>query len=351
MQQWIKEVGRGKRGAKDLTYEEALKAAACIASGVATDAQIAAFFMAERIKMETPDELLAFIHEFRNHTEHLTQQTTRKILDCGGPYNGRNSFAATIPVSILLSQQGLPVFLHADESLPPKHGTSLKTILEHLKVPIAHSLEEVESSLDQTEIGFGWTEKFCPPLGSLRRIRKEIGVRTIMNTVEKLLDISSAKYIILGVFHRSAVNKIIPSLQRLTYEKAFIVQGVEGSEDLPVHRSSFIYEVTQEKSESIIINPEDYGLKHAKEVNKENLTPDVQCTTIQRVLAGEKSGEIAPYRNQVVLNAGLRFYILGHTSSMAEGTALAEQLLNAHKGMEQLQRWQHQAHSAYTHKT
>ncbi|MDN4074469.1 anthranilate phosphoribosyltransferase [Fictibacillus terranigra] len=347
MQQWIKEVGRGKRGAKDLTYEEALKAAACITEGEATDAQIAAFFMAERIKMETPDELLAFIHEFRNHTGHLTRNT-RKILDCAGPYNGRNSFAATIPVSILLSQQGLPVFLHADESLPPKHGTSLKTILEHLKVPVAQNLKEIESSLDRTAIGFGWTEKLCPPLGSLRDIRKEIGVRTIMNTVEKLLDISSAAYIILGVFHRTAVNKIIPSLQRLNYEKAFIVQGAEGSEDLPVHRSSFIYEVTREKSESIIINPEDYGIKHAKEINKERLTPAEQTTIIESVLAGERSEKLIPYRNQVVLNAGLRFYILGHTQSVAKGTALAEQLLNDRKGLEQLQSWQQQANAAYS---
>lgn len=63
----------GKRGAKDLSYEEALEAAKCITSGEATEAQMAAFLMAERIKTESPDELLAFIHEFRRHTQRLEQ--------------------------------------------------------------------------------------------------------------------------------------------------------------------------------------------------------------------------------------------------------------------------------------
>ncbi|KSU85498.1 anthranilate phosphoribosyltransferase [Fictibacillus enclensis] len=340
MQKWIKEVGRGKRGAKNLSYEEALEAAKCITSGEATEAQMAAFLMAERIKTESPDELLAFIHEFRRHTQRLEEpRAAGGILDCGGPYNGRNSFAATIPVNILLSQQGLPVFLHASESLPPKNGTSLKTILEKLSVPVAQTKGEVLAALEAVNIGFAWTDKLCPPLADLRKIREEMGVRTIMNTVEKLLDMSGANSIILGVFHRTAVNKIVPSLQQLNYERAYIVQGVEGSEDLPVHRSSFIYNISTESSESIIIDPSDYGLKHEKELNKEVLSADEQAGLMTQLLAGEQSDALLPYRNQVVLNAGLRFYLLGHTPTIEEGTQLADRLLSQKKGEEQLILW------------
>lgn len=340
MQKWIKEVGRGKRGAKDLSYEEALEAAKCITSGDATEAQMAAFLMAERIKTESPYELLAFILEYRRHTERLEQASAAGgVLDCGGPYNGRNSFAATIPVNILLAQQGLPVFLHASESLPPKNGTSLKTILEKLSVPVAQKKGEVQAALEAVNIGFAWTDKLCPPLAALRKVRMEMGVRTIMNTVEKLLDMSGANSIILGVFHRTAVNKIVPSLQQLNYERAYIVQGVEGSEDLPVHRSSFIYKISREASESVIIDPSDYGLKHVKELNKEVLDADEQAGLMIQLLAGEQTESLEPYRNQVVLNAGLRFYLLGHTSTIEEGTILADRLLAEKKGEEHLNLW------------
>lgn len=339
MQKWIKEVGRGKRGAKDLNYEESRQAAAEIVSGQATDAQIAAFFMAERIKMETPEELLGFIHEYRENTKRLPIKTSG-LLDCGGPYNGRNTFAATIPVSILLSEQGLPVMLHASESLPPKNGTSLKTILEKLSIPIGVNVSELQLALKHGGAAFAWSDHFCPSLANLRRIRKEIGVRTMMNTVEKLLDIGNASYIILGVFHRTAVNKIIPSLQKLNYEKAFIVQGVEGSEDLPVHRSSFIYKITADTHKSVIIDPEEFGLKHSKEVNKEILSADQQSSIIQRVLSGDDASELSAYRAQVVLNAGVRYCLLGHTSTIGEGTALADQQLKEGAGERHLSLWQ-----------
>ena len=68
LQQWIKEVARGKRGAKDLSYNETRELARFIVEGKATDAQVAAYFIAERIKMESPEELLAICSDFsREH--------------------------------------------------------------------------------------------------------------------------------------------------------------------------------------------------------------------------------------------------------------------------------------------
>lgn len=72
MQQWIKEVARGKRGARDLTYEEARQAAEAIVTGNASPAQTAALLIAERIKTESPEELFAFTEALRNSSESLS---------------------------------------------------------------------------------------------------------------------------------------------------------------------------------------------------------------------------------------------------------------------------------------
>lgn len=87
MQQFIKEIARGKRGSTDLTYEQAKEAARLIASGQATDAQIAAFFIAERIKTENADELLGFVHAFREKTKEipLSQPLKDKSIDFASP--------------------------------------------------------------------------------------------------------------------------------------------------------------------------------------------------------------------------------------------------------------------------
>ena len=82
----LKEVGRGKRGARDLTYEEASQAAELILTGAATQAQMGAFLVAERIKMESPDEIKAFIHALR---QRINTYPMPGSMDCAGPYDGR----------------------------------------------------------------------------------------------------------------------------------------------------------------------------------------------------------------------------------------------------------------------
>lgn len=337
MQQWIKEVARGKRGSRDLTYEETLEAARTIIKGEATDAQIAAYFIAQRLKTESSDELLAFVHAFQDNCEkiHTKSDTSENLIDFAGPYTGRNSFAATVPSAILLAEKGIPVFLHSSEALPPKYGTSIKSIVEELGV--CTDQERLAISLENNQIGFAWTDQFCPPLEKLRALREEIGVRTLLNTVEKLLNLANASRILMGAFHRTAINKIAPIFSQLSYKEVYIVQGVEGSEDLPVHRNSFIFKLTNGETNSFIVKPEDYGL-FAEEV-KVKLTKNEQKELILALLSGEKSDKLEYYYKQVLFNTGIRYFLFGVTPTIEEGIALAKDQLQSQRGIVQLEKW------------
>ena len=340
MQQWLKEVARGKRGSKDLSYEETLSLASYICEGKATDAQIAAYLIAERMKTESPEELLAFIQVLEQKTDKIRLKDSRleKVIDFAGPYTGRNLFAATIPVAILLAEQEIPIFLHSSQSLPPKYGASLLEIVEQLGVKISDSADTLSRIIETTNLGFAWTDKFCPTLGELRNIRTEIGVRTLLNTAEKLLNITSAKSIILGAYHRTAINKIVPIFQNLSYENIYIVQGVEGSEDLPVHRNSFIYKVIKGEMETFIVKPEDYGL-FSEEQEKVKLTASEQASKIIAILSGDDNQSLTYERNQVLFNAGIRYFLFGRCKSIEEGIYLANQQLIAKRGIEKLDIW------------
>ncbi|AZV41177.1 anthranilate phosphoribosyltransferase [Peribacillus asahii] len=339
MQQWIKEVARGKRGAKDLSYEQTRELARFIVEGKATDAQIAAYFIAERIKMESPEELLAFVQTFQENTDKLTIKESIRdcIVDFAGAYTGRNLFAATVPASILLAESGLPAFLHSSESLPPRYGTSIKEIVEELGVNTNRDVQSLSETIDSANIGFAWADRFCPSLAQLRSIREELGVRTLMNTVEKLLNISNAKSLMMGAFHRTAIVKIAPIFASLPYENVYIVQGVEGSEDLPVHRNSFIYTLKNNELDSFIVKPDEYGL--FEEEKKEKLTRKEQADIILALLSGETSEQLNYYYKQVLFNTGIRYYLFGAAPTIEEGIALAKEQLRSQRGMKQLQKW------------
>ncbi|CAN2249962.1 hypothetical protein STZ1_20168 [Bacillus subtilis] len=105
MQQWIKETARGKKGSKHLSYEQAKLAGEAMFSGEASDVQIAAFLIAERIKTESPDELLGITEAMRAYSSvlQLPPHIGGHAVDFAGPYTGRRSFLTTIPGSLLLA--------------------------------------------------------------------------------------------------------------------------------------------------------------------------------------------------------------------------------------------------------
>ncbi|WP_408009308.1 anthranilate phosphoribosyltransferase [Pseudalkalibacillus sp. A8] len=349
MQQWIKEVARGKRGSRDLTYAETRKAARLIIEGKATDAQIAAYFVSQRLKTESADELLAFIHTFQERTEKLDLQesVSEKLIDFAGPYTGRNSFAATIPSSILLAANNMPSFLHGTDSLPPKYGVSLREILEELGIETDHGNESLSRIVGSSKIGFAKTDRFCSPLVMLRSIREEVGVRTLMNTVEKLLDLSSAHSLMMGAFHRTAIIKIAPVFKGLPFKRVYIVQGVEGSEDLPVYRNSFIYTIKDGILDSFIVNPDDYGL-FEELPGKDKLTSEEQAGIINALLSGERSGNLRYYYKQLLFNTGVRYYLFEAAPTILEGINIAKEQLQTQKGLQQLQRWKQNSKSIPT---
>ncbi|WP_163528552.1 anthranilate phosphoribosyltransferase [Halobacillus ihumii] len=340
MQNWLKEVARGKRGWRDLTYQECLEVANDMINGKATSAQISAFLIAQRLKTESPDELLAFVHALRKESEMipLQEKITGQIIDFAGPYNGRNSFIATIPVSILLAEKGLPVFLHSSDSLPPKYGISLKEIIEQLGVEVNNSKHTIVSKIEETGLGFACTEKFSPFLSEVRSIREDIGVRTLLNTSEKLLNLSQAKNLMMGAFHRTAIHKIVPLLHGLSYEKVFVLQGVEGSEDLPVHRNSFLFELTPDSQKSKVINPDEFGLLD-KSNEHDKLSAEKQVEITLSLLSGERNRQLTYYYNQVLLNTGLRYYLFGVSPTIKEGIEIAEEQLSSGNGIKQLDLW------------
>lgn len=339
MLELLKEVGRGKRGAKDLTYEQARQAAEMIRTHKATPAQIGAFFMAERIKTESLDEILAFTDSYR---QAITPFPIPGSLDCAGPYDGRRtSFYATLPTAFVLAACGLPVALHSSPSLPPKWGIALTDLMQELGVPLHADTRDIYTKA-ATASGFLFvsTESWHPDLQAIRPLRLEIGVRTVLNTVEKLLRFSDAPYMAIGVYHGTVFEKVAQLLVKQGIEKGIVVQGMEGSEDVSVQKPTRTLLIHGDSYESLLIDPAAFGLK--ADLPEMEWTPRLQLDTALAVLKGEAA---LPYRNMVLLNSALRLWVTGSCSTIEEGLKRAEQTLEQGLAWKQLQLWLHAVHA------
>jgi anthranilate phosphoribosyltransferase len=334
MIQWIKAVGTGKMGSRHLSYDEAVAAAHFISRGEATDAQVAAFLMAERMKGESDEEIMAFIDVFRRYS--LPLASFSDSLNCAGPYDGRHYFPITIPVSLLLASVGFSQVLHGSESLPPKLGMSVKDLLEGLGVCIDVGAIEWERSFAENHIGFIWSEHMCPPLGRIRHIREQMSLRTLINTVEKVINPIHSNNIVIGVNHKTAMQHLVQILPKAGFQTAYIVQGIEGSEDLPIYKHSALRKVTGWGDESSMIDPAMFGFRSEP---LEKISNEAQLQLMQRIIAGDESADIKAERDHVIFNTGLRLFWFDKVASYEEGFQLAKQLYFRKEARRVLNKW------------
>ncbi|UYZ12783.1 anthranilate phosphoribosyltransferase [Brevibacillus sp. WF146] len=333
----LKEVGRGKRGAKDLTYEQAAAAAEMFLNGSATPAQMGAFLMAERIKMESLDELAAFVEVFRRTVSPVSFPGS---LDCAGPYDGRRkSFMATFPAAFVLAACGQRVTLHGSPSLPPKWGITLTDVLKAAGVSAdAADRQALFSAAERSGVLFVPTEAWCPALHNLRPLRLELGVRTLFNTVEKLLRVADSPYMAIGIFHGTVFEKVAELLLRLGVERGIVVQGMEGSEDVSAAKPTRTLIVENGSCRPFVVDPSSLGLQ--AEAPETDWTPELQWQTAEAVLNG--TAEPA-YRNTVLVNSALRLWITGRVPTLDDGVTAARQALDSQEAWNRYRQWLEEA--------
>lgn len=353
MREYLKEVARGPRGSKDLTYEEMRKVATMMVTGEATDAQVTAFLVAERMKGETTDEIRAFADILRQQCPRLQDMADTDTadmsdmgnmaendtlegptLDCAGPYDGRrHSFLATIPVAAILAASGIRVCLHSSDSLPPKLGTTPKQVLRLLGIQALGDLAEIRKSIKERGFSLIDPEAVCDPLRRLRGIRMDIGVRTLINTAEKLLNLSSADYLITGVFHKTALEKVSGILAHSNFKRACVVQGLDGSEDVSTD-GPFLCQLIQNGSSSRhVIEPRNLGLYQPNP--PVNLSASEQAKEVEQVLTNQSPR----FRNMVLLNSGLRLWVTDQVKSIHEGVQVSQEVLNCGAAWAKFQSW------------
>ncbi|MEK4359266.1 anthranilate phosphoribosyltransferase [Paenibacillus sp. FSL M7-1455] len=333
MNRWLKEVARGKRGARDLAYEEALQAAEAILEMKATPAQIGAFLIAQRVKEESVEELAAFVEACRKHAARAPLQ---QGIDCAAPYDGRRtSFMSGLAVAFVLAAAGLPATLHGADPLPPKWGVTLPDVLAAAGIPRASlAKSRCIAAARETGVLVVHAEDWCPPLKSLRPIREELGMRTVLNTAEKFADYGCSAYLTFGVFHSTMFDRIGRLTSRLGYRKGMVVQGSEGSDDLYIHRPTRICRIENGETCLQMIDPETYGL--------DTPLPERSWTAAEQAAATEQAlqnaGHIA-FIHQVLLNGAVRLHLAGRADSIEEGIYACKALLESGRPWALYRRW------------
>lgn len=303
-----------------------------IMSGEATNAQIASFLTALRMKGETIDEITACAMSMRKHGKKLSHEND--VLEIVGT-GGDEAFTFNISTisSIIISAAGVPVAKHGNRSVSSKCGSA--DVLSALGIKVDIPVEQSEKILKESGICFMFAPIYHSSMKYAAPVRKELGVRTIFNILGPLSSPACADMQLLGVYDKKLVEPLAKVLANLGVKRAMVVYGNDGLDEISLSTTTSVCELNNGNLESYTLDPHDYGFEYCKPADLVGGDPAENAEIAKRILSGEKG----PKRNVVVLNSAVCLHMAKEDLSLKECIKMAEDIIDSGKAMEQLEKF------------
>lgn len=219
--QYIKEIGRGARGAKPLDREQAFDLFGQVLDGTVTDLEIGAFCLAMRIKGETPEEMAGFLDA--THARLARFPATERPLVVLPSYNGARRLPVLTPLlALLLAREGLPVVVHGAATESTRVLAS--NVLAALDVPALTAVRPIANG----EMVFAPTELLSPGLKRLLDVRRVVGLRNPGHSVVKLMQPGQGTCIVVGSYTHPEYAQSMAATFELMGMTALLSRGLEG---------------------------------------------------------------------------------------------------------------------------
>ncbi len=316
---YVQALGRGETLRRDLSRDEARDALDRILGGRATAAQMGAFFMTQRVKGESSEEIKGFVEAVRARWLTPLTPSVSPLLDMAVPYDGKERTAQLAPaIALVVVACGLPVLLHGDRCVPTKAGVTPSHVLEGLGIGTTLTPQEATGMLDAVGLAYCEAKSFMPAWHAMLPMREEFGLRTVLNTVEKLVNPASADFQVTGFYHTKYIDHMRTVQTGQT--DSWIIQGEEGSIEMRSGRKTRLYGVAETAMH--VLDPAALGFPEKVPVDGgAEPGPHIE----QNLAALTEQNQSA--RDQVVLSAGVILGLFGVYPTFAEGIEAAAQSL------------------------
>jgi anthranilate phosphoribosyltransferase len=318
-----------------LTREDAEAAFNVIMSGEATPTQIGGFLMALRVRGESVDEIAGAVGAMRSKmTPVEAPEGAIDIVGTGGDASGTYNISTC--AAFIAAGAGVPIAKHGNRALSSKSGAA--DTLAALGVNIELPPEKISECIREAGIGFMFAPAHHSAMRHVGPSRVELGTRTVFNLLGPLCNPASVKRYMLGVFAREWVEPIANVLASLGAERAWVVHGMFGDsggiDELSLTGTSYVAELRNGNVRSFQIEPSDFDVD---EVAPEELlggTPEENARALREVL----QGELNPFRDVAIMNAGAALMVAGKAELTEDATTLARHSIDSGQAMKALQR-------------
>jgi anthranilate phosphoribosyltransferase len=269
----------------NLTYEETQTALREVMAGDATNAQIAAFLTALRMKGETVEEVAALAEVMRQNCRPIHPRIQGRLVDtCGTGGDRVKTFNISTAAAFVIAGADLYVAKHGNRSVTSKSGSA--DVLERLGLNLNVEPKIVERSVEQVGIGFMFAPVFHPAMKYAVAPRKEVGIRTVFNLLGPLTNPAGANAQLLGVYDAKLTQPVALALQRLGCEEAMVVHGLDGLDEISTVGKTVISHLKKGRVQTEELSPAAFGVKQASSEDLLGASPQENAELLFQIVNG-----------------------------------------------------------------
>jgi anthranilate phosphoribosyltransferase len=294
-----------------------------IMEGHATPVRIAALLVALRTKGETVAEITAIARAMRAHAETAPLPDPRCIDTCGTGGDGAGTFNVSTVAAFVVAGAGVPVAKHGNRAATSKAGSA--DVLEALGVELDLPIPVAARLVAEVGIGFLYARRAHPAMRHMAAVRAELGFRTVMNCLGPLSNPIGARRQLVGVYDAAMVEPIADVLGRLGAERAMVVHGDDGLDELTTTAGSATALWDGTRVVPGRVEPEALGLARAAPEALQGGDPARNAEIARAVLGGEPG----PARDLVLLNAAAALFVASAAASIGEGISVAARSIDS----------------------
>jgi anthranilate phosphoribosyltransferase len=316
----------------DLSEQEARNAMEEIMAGQTTEAQIAAFLTALRMKGETAPELIGFARVMREKALPLWDGQVPEVLDTAGTGGDRSgTFNISTAAAFVAAGAGIRVAKHGNRSASSRCGSA--DVMEALGIDIQMPADRLRRAIHDIGIGFLFAQRFHTSMKHVMPVRTQLKVRTVFNILGPLANPAAACFQVVGVSSPEIMELMANTLQGLGVKHAFVVHGANGMDEVSISSRTFVVEINGGEIRQFIMTPEDFGLSSAKIEMILGGDGLENANIIEGVFRGERGAR----RDVVLLNAAPAIVAAGAAATWKEGIRLAAESIDSGTALKKLQ--------------
>lgn len=312
----------------DLTRLEADAAMEEVLAGRVGDSLLTQFLVVMNEKGPAVDELVGFATAMRRHAapvfnENHPRPAGALVDTCGTGGDGAGTFNISTAAAFVVAGAGARVAKHGNRSASSRCGSA--DVLEALGINIAAPPERAAEAIIKIGIGFLFAQMVHAAMKHAANARKQLGVRTVFNLLGPLTNPAGASAQVVGVSHRQQVELLAQALAELGTERALVVHGAGGLDEISLAGETHVAEVRAGQVQFFSLAPEVFGLQRAPLETVAGGDPARNAEIIREVLRGQSG----PLRDIVLMNAAAALVVAGHAADFLDGMQLAARAVDS----------------------